>query len=168
MIVRTASQEDIRILSMKLLTLIQDKGGRVYQDNVAKFGIPDEYVEKAFSEESMLKATQERGSTFYLALEGSVMLGFAQVNPENEDTVELDRIAGFPEYSRKGIGTSLLREALSDQKRKGVKTVIVNAGKDESHARRFYEKNGFKEIRQWLAGKTNSLQAAFWRGRLIG
>jgi ribosomal protein S18 acetylase RimI-like enzyme len=148
MLVRTASQEGIRILSMKLLTLIQDKGGRVYQDNVAKFGIPDEYVEKAFSEESMVKAAQDRGSTYYLALEGSEILGFAQVNPENQDTVELDRIVVFPEYSRKGIGTSLLREAISDQKRKGVKTVIVNAGKDESHARRFYEKNGFREIRQ--------------------
>jgi GNAT superfamily N-acetyltransferase len=148
MLVRTASQEDVRILSKRLLALIQDKGGRVYQDNVAKFGIPDEYVEKAFSEKSMLKATQERGSTFYFAFEGSEIIGFAQVNPENQDTVELDRIVVFPEHSRKGIGTSLLREAISDQKRKGVKTVIVNAGKDESHARRFYEKNGFREIRQ--------------------
>ena len=113
MLVRTASQEGIRILSMKLLTLIQNKGGRVYQDNVAKFGIPDEYVEKAFSEESMVKAAQERGSTYYLALEGSEIIGFAQVNPENQDTVELDRIVVFPEHSRKGIGTSLLSSTLA-------------------------------------------------------
>lgn len=145
--VKTASEEDVQTLSTKLLTLIQDRQGEVYRDNVAKFGIPDEYVEKAFSEESMLKA-RERGSTFYLALEGNEIIGFAQVNPEDHAKVELDRIVVFPEHARKGIGTLLLQEAFSDQKRRGVKTMIVNVGRDEEHARKFYEKNGFKEISQ--------------------
>jgi len=50
----------------------------------------------------------------------------------------------FPENTRKGIGTQFLSEVLAEQKRKRVTTIIVNAGKEETHARRFYEKNGFK------------------------
>lgn len=101
-VVRKASMEELRVLSRMLLALIRDKTGQVYQENVAKFGIPDEYVEKAFSEESMLKAARENWSTFYLALESNEILGFAQVNPGNDDTVELHRIVVFPERTRKG------------------------------------------------------------------
>ncbi|MGQ9743036.1 MAG: GNAT family N-acetyltransferase [Candidatus Bathycorpusculaceae bacterium] len=60
----------------------------------------------------------------------------------------MDRIVVFPPHERKGIGTQLLRYAFSDLKRKGVENVLVVAGKKEMHARRFYEKNGFKLIEE--------------------
>ncbi|MDI6805411.1 MAG: GNAT family N-acetyltransferase [Candidatus Bathyarchaeia archaeon] len=64
------------------------------------------------------------------------------------NTVELDCIIIFPPCERKGIDTKLLQHTLLDQKQKGVENIIVNAGKEEIHARRFYEKNGFKQIRE--------------------
>ncbi|NHV61099.1 MAG: GNAT family N-acetyltransferase [Candidatus Verstraetearchaeota archaeon] len=39
-------------------------------------------------------------------------MGFAQTIIRNEDTVELDRIVVFSEFTRKGIGTKLLQYAL--------------------------------------------------------
>lgn len=96
-----------------------------------------------FSEES-LQEVQSGRSTFYMALKnGCKILGFAQITTHNDDLVELDRIVVFPECERRGIETRLLRKVIADQK-KGVKRIIVTAGRDEAHARAFYERNGFK------------------------
>lgn len=67
--IKEASKEEIKILSKKLLTPLEDKNSKLYQDNVTKFGIPDEYVEKAFSEDVLLKSAETGKSVFYLALE---------------------------------------------------------------------------------------------------
>lgn len=147
-LVKLASADDLRDLSRILLAFVRDKEGQFYQDNIAKFGIPEEYGEKVFSENSLLKAVRENQTTFYLATDRDEILGFAQVIPADHDAVELDRIVVFPEHARKGIGTLLLQEAIADHKRKSVRSIFVRTGKDEAPARRFYEKNGFREIKQ--------------------
>lgn len=146
--IRKATQKDIRVLSRKLLAILKDKEGQFYQENVAKLGIPDEHVKRVFAEETLLKAFTTGGAIFYLVLEGDEIIGFAQTIQRDTHTAELDRIAIFPQYTRKGIGTQLLHQVLIDQKQRGINTIIVNAGKDETHARRFYEKNGFKLIKE--------------------
>jgi hypothetical protein len=42
----------------------------------------------------------------------------------------------------------LLSKVIRDEERKGTKTIVVNAGVGEMHARRFYEKNGFKPVKE--------------------
>jgi len=143
---RKATKRDIKVLSIKLLTLLEDENSQVYQENVAKFSIPDEYVKEAFAEETLLNAVASEKANFYLALDNNEIIGFAQTKQKDANTVELDRIIVFPQHARKGIGTQLLQKALADQKQKGIKTIIVNAGREETHARRFYQKNGFKRI----------------------
>jgi len=126
-----------------------DKNGEVYKDNVAKFGIPEEYVKRAFSEATLLEATGPGKSTIYLALQNRCKIaGFAQTNYNDNETTELDRIVVFPEFTRQGIGTRFLDRIVQDERLKGTKTIIVNAGKDETHARQFYEKNGFTFVRE--------------------
>jgi GNAT superfamily N-acetyltransferase len=147
--INKASQKGIRALSRKLLKLLEDKDGQIYQDNVAKFGIPEEYVRKAFSEEALLEAAKAEKSNFYLALENKCnILGFAQTVQKDAKTIELDRIVVFPERIRQGIGTKLLGKVIRDEKRRETKTIAVNAGVGETHARRFYEKNGFKPVKE--------------------
>ena len=144
---KKAAKNGIRALSRKLAYLLSDKNSQIYKENVTNFGIPDEYVRKAFDEDRLLNAQASGKSTFYLALENACrILGFAQINKQEGETAELDRIIIFPEYARKGVGTKLLEKALTDQRKSGIKTVIVNAGRDEIHARKFYEKNGFQKI----------------------
>ena len=146
--VKKATQKDVRVLSRKLLTLLEDENSQVYTENVIKFGIPKAYVRKAFAEETLLKAVTLGKTTFYLALENNEIVGFAQTIQRDSNTAVLDRIIIFPQYTRRGIGTQLLRQVLIDQERKGISTVIVNTGKEETHARRFYEKSGFKKIKE--------------------
>jgi ribosomal protein S18 acetylase RimI-like enzyme len=144
-----ATERGVKALSRKLLKLLEDKNSQVYRENVAKFGIPEEYVKKAFSEETLLESATFGKSTFYLALENKCkILGFAQIIQRDTGTAELDRIVVFPEFTRKGIGTMLLTRVLEDQKRKGTEFIIVNTGRDETHARSFYEKNGFKRLKE--------------------
>jgi len=98
--------------------------------------------------EFLLEAAQIDKSTFYLALKnGCKILGFAQIAKKDSDSVELDRIVVFPEHERKGIGTKLLQKVIAYEK-KNAKKILVTAGRDETHARAFYEKNGFKQLRE--------------------
>jgi len=145
---RKASEDDIRALSKKLLTMLENKD-QFYRDNVTKFGIPENYVRDAFSADVLLGPVREGVSRIYLALEGNEILGFAQTIERGSGNVELDRIVVFPDHSGKGIGTQLLGEVLADQKQEGIRTITVNAGQDETHARRFYEKNGFVKVNQF-------------------
>lgn len=146
--IRKADQKDIRVLSKKLLTLLENKNSQVYQDNVAKFGIPEDYVKKAFAEETLLQAVTAGKATFYLTLENNEITGFAQIIQHDANTVELDRIIILPEHTRKGLGTQLLNQIIMDQKQKGIDNIIVKTGKEENQARRFYEKNGFKQTKE--------------------
>lgn len=146
--IRKADDKDIKALGMKLLSILEDKKSKIYVDNVVKFGIPDNYVKKAFAEETLQKAVKEGKATFYLALENSNIIGFAQTIQKNASTAELDRIIIFPPHERRGIGTQLLQFALSNLEHKGIKNVFVVTGREETHARRFYEKNGFKMVKE--------------------
>jgi ribosomal protein S18 acetylase RimI-like enzyme len=147
--INKATKNGVRALSKKLLKMLKDKNSQLYQDNVAKFGIPDEYAKGAFSERTLLEAYTSGKSTFYIALENKCeILGFAQAVRRDLQSVELDRIVVFPENTRKHIGTRLLNAVVLDEKLKGSRSIVVNAGKEERHARLFYEKNGFKLVKE--------------------
>lgn len=148
MATRIALTQDVPTLAKKLPTLLTDHEGTAYQENVAKFGIPDEYVKNVFHEKMLTEAAGSGKAVFYIALEKEAIIGFAQTVRHDNVTVELDRIIIFPGHTRKGIGALLLRYVVSDQKRRGTKTMIVNAGREESHARRFYEKNNFQKVKE--------------------
>lgn len=146
---RKATRHGVQALSKKLLKLLEDKSSQLYEENVAKFGIPEAYVRQAFSQETLLAAVDSGKSVIYLALKnGCKILGFAQTMKQGDSVVELDRIVVFPEHARKGLGTRLLARVLKDEQHKGTRTIVVNAGKNETHARQFYEKNGFRQVRE--------------------
>lgn len=148
--IKKADKGEIQILSKKLLSLLEDKNSKLYQDNVTKFDIPDDYVKRAFAEEMLLKAAEAGKSVFYLALEDKEIIGFAQIVQQDAETIELDRIIIFPQYTRRGIGTQLLQKIIQDQKQNGVNNIIATTGKEENQARQFYEKNGFKKIEEGI------------------
>ncbi len=145
--IRKATGQDVRLLSSLLLKLLDDKDSEVYKENVVKFGVPESYVREAFAEGTLLKAMTVGRAIFYIALLGDEIAGFAEMIQQDSDTAVLDRIIVFPQHTREGIGSRLLQRALEDEKRRGVKSVVAQAGKQETHAKRFYEKNGFVKLK---------------------
>lgn len=144
--IRKADDKGISDLNRKFHQFLEDKTSQVYQENIVKFGIPEEYVRKAF--EKLMKAVSSGEATLYLALKKKEIIGFAQIIEQDSNVAELDRILVFPKHAAKGVGTELLNQAVLDQKERGANTIFVKAGKEETHARKFYEKNGFKLIKE--------------------
>lgn len=66
--IRKANGEDIKDLSRKLLSFLEDEKSRIYLNNIARFGIPDDYVRRAFAEETLERALKQGKAAFYLAL----------------------------------------------------------------------------------------------------
>jgi len=146
--IRRATVEDTRRLSKLMLTGLEDKTSDVYRENIERFGIPEEYVRQVFSFEALKKAVTDKNQLFLVAVEGQTLMGFAQTVRQSKETAELDRIFLLPEYTGKGVGTQLLGAALDVLKKEGISRLTVRAGKDETLARRFYEKNGFKFVKE--------------------
>ena len=145
--VKVAQEEEIRRLSNKLLTIVAHKDGQMYRENVAKFGIPDEYVRESFSLTSLLAALTA-GGRFYIVSREDDIIGFGQIMPRSKKLVELDRIIIFPGNTKRGIGTKLLHHIAREQKTAGIRKIIVRTGTEETNARLFYEKNGFKKTKE--------------------
>jgi GNAT superfamily N-acetyltransferase len=150
--VKKATLGDIKSLSKKLLGLLKDRRSEVYRE-MSPNSAYQKNMSIRHSEEELVSSAASGKSTFYLAFQGKQdIAGFAQImHQEDKDSAELDRTIVFPQNTWKGIGTQLLTRIIKDQQRKGTKTIRVNTGKTEYHARQFYEKNGFiltKEVKK--------------------
>jgi N-acetylglutamate synthase-like GNAT family acetyltransferase len=146
--IRKARVDDAERLHELVLVGLEDKTSEVYRENVAKFGIPEDYVRRAFSREALMEAVADEKQLFLVAVEDGNLVGFAQTIRQDGSTAELDRIFLFPAYTGKGIGTQLLNRTLEVFKKEGIIKLTVKAGKGEASARRFYEKNGFQLVEE--------------------
>lgn len=62
---------------------------------------------------------------------------------EKTDEVDLDRLVVAPAAHRRGIGSALVREVLH---RAGPRRTVVSTGRDNTPARRLYERLGFVHV----------------------
>jgi len=146
--IRRATVEDAKRLNELMLIGLEDKASDVYRENIDRFGVPEEYVRQVFSFEVLKKAVKDTNQLFLVAVEDQTLMGFAQTIRQSKETAELDRIFLLPEYTGRGIGTQLLNTTLDVLKKEGISRLTVRAGKDETLARRFYEKNGFELVQE--------------------
>ncbi len=131
-----------------MLAPLDKKTGAVYREQVQRFGIPDEYVRRVFSVEALTQTAQDEKQVFLVAVEDDRLVGFAQTIRGENKRAELDRLFVVPEMEGKGIGTELLRRTLAILRAEGFETLVVRAGRDETQARRFYEKRGFRFVQE--------------------
>lgn len=146
--IREARADDAERLHELILAGLEDKTTEVYRENVDKFGIPEDYVRRAFSREALMKAVADEKQLFLVAVDDGKLMGFSQTIRQNGSMAELDRIFLFPAYTGRGIGTQLLNKTLESLKKEGIIKLRVKAGKNETSARRFYEKNGFQLVEE--------------------
>jgi GNAT superfamily N-acetyltransferase len=144
--IKKAAVKDAKQLHEMMLSSLKDKTSQNYKANIERLGIPEEYVRQAFSLEALTNSIEDTSQLFLIATQNHTLIGFAQTIRQNEGKAELDRIFLIPEETGKGTGTQLINETIDALKRENVDKLIVRAGKDETLARRFYEKNGFKFV----------------------
>jgi len=145
---KRATVEDAKQLHIIMLASLEDKTSETYKANIERFGIPEEYVRQAFSLEALTKAVKDKKQLFLVAIENRKLIGFAQTIRKDKKVAELDRIFVVPEKTGKGIGTKLLNKTVNMLRKENFSKLIVKAGKDETLARKFYEKNGFTLVEE--------------------
>ncbi len=148
--IKRAAVKDANQLHIMMLANLEDKTSETYKVNIERFGIPEEYVRQAFSLEALTKAIKDKKQLFLVAVVNRKLIGFAQTIRKDKKAAELDRIFVVPEKTGKGIGTKLLNETVDTLRKENFSKLIVKAGKDETLARKFYEKNGFKLVEETI------------------
>ena len=64
------------------------------------------------------------------------------------NTAKLNRMFVLSNYHGKGVGQALFDHAIAFAKKQGYKEIILNTHFLMKRAHRFYEKNGFKQVRK--------------------
>ena len=64
----------------------------------------------------------------------------------SEDTVEIKRMFTNPEFRKRGLGSSIVRELENWAKELGYKKAVLETSKDLTNAISVYEKSGFQRI----------------------
>lgn len=88
-----------------------------------------------------------RGRFWVAKIDGKVV-GTVAIREMNESEAVLNRMFVLSEYHGSGIGQSLFDRALEFVKDQGYKKVRLTTHVLMNRAHRFYEKNGFKRVRQ--------------------
>ena len=114
--------------------------------------IPDEVqrrlLDSWYSPETLSRALEARGSSFFVAESSSDVIGFAQFVRRSAESVELTRIYVLPDRQRSGIGMLLLDAGLTEFAREGLKHLTVQVERENRNGRRFFERAGFAEPRE--------------------
>ena len=79
----------------------------------------------------------------YLAVRNDRAIGTARLRIDNPNKIKIERVAVLLKERGKGVGQALMRRAINDAQNKKGCTIGIHA---QSHAQRFYETLGFKQI----------------------
>ena len=117
----------------ELLTkLIQDE--RQYNDTIDEDYIVTNHFNKMLDDENIIILA------YYI---NKIIVGYILIRRTSNNTCLLDGLYVEKEYRNKGIGNSLLKEAISRIKNMNVKYVDINVMYNNIIAKHIYEKLGF-------------------------
>lgn len=138
MIVRRAEKEDVRQISE---ILVEDW-------KTAYRGIIDDDFLDSMSVEQRYEIEVKRYQKYLVATDGKEILGYAWLEPAEDETADCEIIALYVRYAKRnhGIGKLLMQHAFSYFREIGKKRMIIWCLKENEASRRFYEKTGGKEF----------------------
>jgi len=107
------------------------------------------FLDRAYTSQALCQAiTHERG-WFFVALQGETVVGFANYVRRSDGQGELIRIYVHPDHQRRGIGVGFLAVGLAEMAATGINHCYVSAEADNTAARAFYERLGFRLNREY-------------------
>ncbi|OCX54792.1 hypothetical protein BEL04_04150 [Mucilaginibacter sp. PPCGB 2223] len=108
------------------------------------------YTDVAFTKAKFESELTNPHSEFYLAVNKDDILGYiklnfatAQTEFQNNDSAEVERLYVSSTHQNKQIGQQLLNFALDTARSRKLKYVWLGVWENNSHAIRFYQRNGF-------------------------
>lgn len=111
-----------------------------------------EYLDKSFNRSQLENEFKENDSTFLLAYEGDVPVGYTRMrtshnheNPNDDATLEIERIYALKSHVGKGVGHKLMETCVEYARAKKCTSVWLGVWENNHRAIRFYEKWGFSK-----------------------
>jgi ribosomal protein S18 acetylase RimI-like enzyme len=108
-----------------------------------------QFLDRAYSLEAMRATIEREPDWFYVAASGQQVVGFAQYLRRFDGEGELARIYVHPDHQRQGIGRAFLKSGLAALDAAGIGQCYVSVEMDNSPARAFYERFGFRLRREY-------------------
>ncbi|MTT31042.1 GNAT family N-acetyltransferase [Terrilactibacillus sp. BCM23-1] len=140
---RLAEEKDI-----KELQKIAERSWHDTYSGIIPEKIQDEFIKRAYSDSFLLKRLKH--SFFIVAILEGKIVGFANFSFKNlHKDVELSAIYLLPEFQRKKIGTTLLREGIKQLS--PIFHLYVDVEKENKKALSFYQSQGFRKIKEFDA-----------------
>ena len=138
-IIRQAEKEDVRQIAE---ILVEDW-------QTAYRGIMDDDFLDSLSVDQRYEIEVKRYEKYVVAAEGNEVLGYAWLEPTEDEPADCEVIALYVRYSKrnKGTGKLLMQYAFDYFRSIGRKKMIIWCLKGNDEARRFYEEVGGKEFR---------------------
>ena len=136
-IIRTAEKEDV----WQIAEILVEDWQTAYR------GIMDDDFLDSLSVDQRYEIEVKRYEKYVVAAEGNEVLGYAWLEPTEDEPADCEVIALYVRYSKrnKGTGKLLMHYAFDYFRRIGRKKMIIWCLKENHESRRFYEKVGGKE-----------------------
>lgn len=103
-----------------------------------------QFLSQAYSHQALRETIEHEGDWFFVAVRGEKVVGFAQYLRRFDAQGELVRIYIHPGHQRHGIGRTFLAMGLAALAALGVTHCYVSVEEDNTAARIFYERFGFR------------------------
>ena len=88
------------------------------------------------------------GGEFIVGLMNGKIITMGALKKISDDTAELKRMRVHPKFQKQGLGQKILDELHKIAHQKGFKKIFLNTSVKQVAAQRFYQKNGYKEVRR--------------------
>ncbi len=136
---------------------LQRVGREIFTDTFAAMNTPEnlrDYLNKAFHENTVRAELADPGSAFWLACTEAgevagylkVNFGAAQMDLQDENAMEIQRIYVAREFQGQGVARVLMDKARQLAEAGGVDFIWLGVWEHNPRAIRFYEKTGFRSF----------------------
>ncbi len=147
---------DIKQVTQNDIDQLQKIGRQTFSETFSSVNTEEnmtKYLDEYFSLEKLTAEFKNKSSEFYFATIDTNVIGYlklnfgqAQIELQDENALEIERIYVIKEFHGKDVGQLLYDKALQIAKQKNVDYVWLGVWEENRRAINFYTKNGFVEF----------------------
>jgi ribosomal protein S18 acetylase RimI-like enzyme len=139
----------IRIATAADAALLAELSERTFRETFAADNTPENmaaYLASAFSESIQAAELADEATIFLIAEIEGAPVGYAKLQLDGDDTIEINRLYAATERIGSGVGAALMQASLDEASRRGREKVWLAVWDQNQRARAFYQKWGFEQV----------------------